>query len=180
MLTLPTEQHHCRWPCAKSRERLQVSNCTKSATILSFSRTRWSKMDSVTSIRTWINNHIDWQMWDVITYPFPNTVGCTVEIWEWVSNFIPHLIRHVNIYPGCGNTMFVKRPQATWVPNNISMYSISHQICACVFFHIINRYWFMLSIYIYICIYIDIYYIYIFVWTASLVLGALSAKKECW
>ena len=27
-----------------------------------------------------------------ITYPFPNFNSCTIEVWEWISNFIPHLI----------------------------------------------------------------------------------------
>ena len=27
-------------------------------------------------------------MWDQITYPFPNSNGCTVEVWEWINNFI--------------------------------------------------------------------------------------------
>ena len=34
-------------------------------------------------------------MWDEITYPFPNFIGCTVEVWEWISNFISTL------YNGC-------------------------------------------------------------------------------
>ena len=33
-------------------------------------------------------------MWNEITYPFPN-YGCTVEVWEWISNFIPHFTGHV-------------------------------------------------------------------------------------
>ena len=28
-----------------------------------------------------------YEVWDVITYPFPNFNGCTVEAWEWISNF---------------------------------------------------------------------------------------------
>ena len=43
---------------------------------------------------TWINplmnNHIPNQMQDQITYPFLNFNGCTAEVWEWMSNFIPH------------------------------------------------------------------------------------------
>ena len=29
-------------------------------------------------------------MWDEITYPFPNFNSATVEVGEWISNFIPH------------------------------------------------------------------------------------------
>ena len=34
-----------------------------------------------------------------ITYPFTNFNGCTVEVWEWISNFIPHFTGHVITYP---------------------------------------------------------------------------------
>ena len=34
-------------------------------------------------------------MWDEITYPFSNFNGATVEVWEWISYFIPHFTRHV-------------------------------------------------------------------------------------
>ena len=34
------------------------------------------------------------KVWDEITYPFPNFNG-TVEVWEWVSNFIQHFITDV-------------------------------------------------------------------------------------
>ena len=37
-------------------------------------------------------------MLDEITYPFPNFNGCTVEVWEWMSNFMPHLIGFVSTY----------------------------------------------------------------------------------
>ena len=35
------------------------------------------------------------KVWDEITCPFPNFSGCTVEVWEWISTFISHLITHV-------------------------------------------------------------------------------------
>ena len=28
-------------------------------------------------------------MWDEITYPFPNTTDCTVEVWEWIDYLTP-------------------------------------------------------------------------------------------
>ena len=31
-------------------------------------------------------------MWDEITYPFPNFNGYTVEVWEYVSNFIGYTL----------------------------------------------------------------------------------------
>ena len=32
--------------------------------------------------------------WGEIAYPFSNFIGCTVEVWEWICNFIPHIIRY--------------------------------------------------------------------------------------
>ena len=34
-------------------------------------------------------------MWDLITYPFRNSNGATFDVWEWISNFIPHLTGHI-------------------------------------------------------------------------------------
>ena len=31
-------------------------------------------------------------VWDEIIHPFPNLNDCTVEVLEWISYFIPHLI----------------------------------------------------------------------------------------
>ena len=38
-------------------------------------------------------------MWEEITYPFPNFNSGTVEVWEWISNFIPCFIVHVITCP---------------------------------------------------------------------------------
>ena len=37
-------------------------------------------------------------MWDEITYPFLNFNGCTVGVYEWISNVIPHFKGHVITY----------------------------------------------------------------------------------
>ena len=34
-----------------------------------------------------------------ITYPFQDFNGCTVEVYEWISNFIPYFITDVITYP---------------------------------------------------------------------------------
>ena len=34
-----------------------------------------------------------------IIYSFPNFNGATVEVWEWISNFIPHFTGHVITFP---------------------------------------------------------------------------------
>ena len=40
----------------------------------------------------WISNHIFSKGRDEITYPFQNFNDCTVEVFEWINNFIPHFI----------------------------------------------------------------------------------------
>ena len=36
-------------------------------------------------------NIIHHEMWDEIIYPLPKFNDAAVEIWKWISNFIPHL-----------------------------------------------------------------------------------------
>ena len=38
-------------------------------------------------------------MWDEVAYPLPNFNGATVEVWEWISNFIQHFTGHVITHP---------------------------------------------------------------------------------
>ena len=54
------------------------------------------------SIPAWISNYAHYNVWDEFTYPFPNFNGCTVEVREWISNFILHFTGHVIICP-CWN-----------------------------------------------------------------------------
>ena len=54
---------------------------------------------TVPVIPPWISKHLSIKVWDEITYPFPNFSGATVEVWEWISNFIPHFIMDVITYP---------------------------------------------------------------------------------
>ena len=51
------------------------------------------------------NNYIHYKVWDEITYPLSNFNGCTVEVWEWMSNLIPHFNGHAIIYPRWDNAM---------------------------------------------------------------------------
>ena len=48
-------------------------------------------------LRRQVIRSFSWYWQYQITYPFPNFNGCTVEVWEWISNFIP------TIYNGCNN-----------------------------------------------------------------------------
>ena len=49
-------------------------------------------------IPAWVSNHIYYKMWDEVIYPSPNFNGGTVEVWEWISNFIPHFTGSVIAY----------------------------------------------------------------------------------
>ena len=42
-------------------------------------------------ILPWMSNYINHKVGDEITYPFPNFNSTAVEVWEWISNFIPTL-----------------------------------------------------------------------------------------
>ena len=43
------------------------------------------------------SNYIHHKLWNDIASLFPNFNGATVEV--WISNFIPHITRHVITYP---------------------------------------------------------------------------------
>ena len=45
-----------------------------------------------------ISNHMRSKVWDEIIYPFSNFNGATVEVWEWITNFIGHFIMDVITY----------------------------------------------------------------------------------
>ena len=53
----------------------------------------------LTLIPTWITNHMLSKVWDEIIYQFPNFNGFTVEVWEWINNFIPYFLIGVITYP---------------------------------------------------------------------------------
>ena len=40
----------------------------------------------------------------LLTHPFPNLNGATVEVWVWISKLISHFTGHVIIYPHWGQT----------------------------------------------------------------------------
>ena len=44
----------------------------------------------VSLILAWMINDQPNEVQDGINYPLSNFNGCTVEIWEWTNNFIPH------------------------------------------------------------------------------------------
>ena len=45
------------------------------------------------------NTYIHHKVWDEIIYLFPNFNSPTVEVWEYIGNFILHFTGHVITYP---------------------------------------------------------------------------------
>ena len=43
-------------------------------------------------------------LWHEISYPLPNFNDCTVEVWEWISNFISHFIMDAITDPHWGQS----------------------------------------------------------------------------
>ena len=56
----------------------------------------------VCELYRWIGKNSHYKVWDELSYPFPNFDGATVEIWDWINNFIPRYsilgsrLNHVN------------------------------------------------------------------------------------
>ena len=61
-------------------------------------------------IPAWLSNHMPCKVWDEIIYPFPNYNCETVDVWEWISNFISYIIVGVITNPcwDYSQTMSVK------------------------------------------------------------------------
>ena len=50
-------------------------------------------------ILAWMRNYLHWKVWDEFTSTFPSFNGSTVELWEWINDFVPHFIGHMPTYP---------------------------------------------------------------------------------
>ena len=59
--------------------------------------TPWGRFywHGLTLITAWISNHRPSKVRDEINYPFLNFNSETVEVWEWISTFISHIIMDV-------------------------------------------------------------------------------------
>ena len=42
--------------------------------------------------------HMPSKVWDEITFSFPSVNGYTIELWEWIGNFIIHFMMGVISY----------------------------------------------------------------------------------
>ena len=56
----------------------------------------------LTLFQGWGVYHMPSKVWDKISYPFPNSNGCTIEICDTISTFTPHFTMDVITYP-CWN-----------------------------------------------------------------------------
>ena len=56
-------------------------------------------LHGLTLITVCITNCVHYKVCDEITYPNPNVNGCAVEVWEWISNVIPHFTGCIITYP---------------------------------------------------------------------------------
>ena len=67
-------------------------------------------------IPAWISNPMPSKVWFGKTYLFPNFNGCIGEIWEWISNFIPHFVIDVITHPclAQSQSMSVKGDPGLW------------------------------------------------------------------
>ena len=63
------------------------------------------------------------EVWDEITYPFPNFNGCTVEVWEQISNFYPYFMVDVITHPCLKLVHINKRgPNAPYTSHSLTNY----------------------------------------------------------
>ena len=55
--------------------------------------------NAMTLIPAWISNHISSKVCGEIICSVSNFDGCTIEVWEWINNFILHFKMDVIIFP---------------------------------------------------------------------------------
>ena len=53
---------------------------------------RWPVVHLLALISIWICNHMRNKVWDEITYPLSNFKSAAVDVYGWISNYIPHFI----------------------------------------------------------------------------------------
>ena len=67
-----------------------------------------------------VNNHMHDNKWHEITYPFPNSSGCTIEVREWTSTIFPtHCKPSVLPTLSCFILLYLdKKIQSNWTAKN--------------------------------------------------------------
>ena len=74
---------------------------------------------------------------DDITYQFLNFNGCTIEIWEYISNFIQLFITDV-----------IRAGMELW-GDTVSVYDV--ETCLCMNYELMNKYIYVYTYISYIC-----------------------------
>ena len=54
-----------------------------------------------------LSYYIYYNKWDEVTYPFPTYNDATVEVWEWIHNFVPHFTMRLITYPCWVNSIHI-------------------------------------------------------------------------
>ena len=62
-------------------------------------------LHGLTLITAWICYPMPSKMWGEITYPFLNFNCVSIEIYDWISNFVPHLIINIATNPSMGSKL---------------------------------------------------------------------------
>ena len=98
----------------------------------------------LTLISTWMTKHASGKVFVEITYPFSNFNGCTVEVWEWKSNFIFYWhcrILWLLVHLLSGNVSLISRTQCNthWLICHVygNRYSLCHNLTV--------RFWILIS-----------------------------------
>ena len=65
--------------------------------------------DSIYVVLLWTSNHIPNRVQNEITFSVPNFNDCTVEVWVWISIFIPHFIMQLFIHSRIKLYQFLRR-----------------------------------------------------------------------
>ena len=68
-------------------------------TVLSYVLQSFMISNTLTLIPPMKSNFIHYKVWDEINHPFLNFNGATAEVWEWIINFIPHVMIGVITHP---------------------------------------------------------------------------------
>ena len=75
----------------------------------------------VTLIPAWIGKHMPSKVCDENIYPYPNFNCCTLEVWGWIRNFIPHFIVDVYVLSMLGLKLINESCLYMWVPSKPSV-----------------------------------------------------------
>ena len=81
------------------------------------------------------------EVWGETSYlSIPKINGCTVEVWDWISNFIPHFIMGVITYPYCDQSLIILVKGATggiawWAPRQMRIWTKQCSKCPSLKWH---------------------------------------------